>query len=76
VSEATAAALAAASATSICPQCGAGFRCGVEAGDGECWCMAMPPLLSVPAKFDVATGAAASCLCPDCLKRRLAAAAG
>lgn len=59
----------AGAATGSCAQCGAPFRCGMEAGDAECWCASLP-LLPVPA---AATGdsAAASCLCPACLQARL-----
>jgi hypothetical protein len=61
-----------ATATGACAQCGAPFRCGMEAGDAECWCASLPPLLSLPAVPDPA--AAANCLCPACLKARLALA--
>lgn len=64
------AAPAAAAPTNVCPQCGAQFRCGMEGGDDECWCSALPPLLPVPATSDPGL-AAASCLCPACLKARL-----
>jgi len=55
---------------SVCPQCGTGFRCGMEGGDVDCWCAALPPLLPVPAKpgFGAALPA---CLCPECLSARL-----
>jgi hypothetical protein len=44
----------------------------MEGGDQECWCASLPALLSLPAKS--ASGEpAASCLCPNCLKERLAA---
>lgn len=54
---------------SICPQCGAAFVCGLAAGwqrHGEpyCWCFDLPPALPVTA--------AASCLCPDCLRQAIA----
>ncbi|MDP1610956.1 MAG: cysteine-rich CWC family protein [Sulfuritalea sp.] len=63
------AASATAAPTNVCPQCGAQFRCGMAAGDHECWCARLPPLLPLPALSDPA--APASCLCPDCLKARL-----
>ncbi|MDA8257625.1 MAG: cysteine-rich CWC family protein [Betaproteobacteria bacterium] len=52
--------------TGTCARCGAPFRCGMEAGDAECWCAGMPPLLPVPA-----ASAAVGCLCPACLQARL-----
>lgn len=60
---------ATAAPTSVCPQCGAQFRCGMEGGDEECWCAGLPPLLSLPAPADPA--APATCLCPACLKKKL-----
>jgi hypothetical protein len=60
--------LAAPVANSRCSQCGAGFRCGMEGGDAQYWCAALPPLPQLPApsgEFE------ASCLCPDCLRARL-----
>jgi len=42
----------------------------MEAGDAECWCASLPPLLPVPAAL-TADSAAASCLCPACLQARL-----
>ncbi|MCK9379616.1 MAG: cysteine-rich CWC family protein [Sulfuritalea sp.] len=53
--------------TNVCPQCGAKFRCGMEGGDQECWCAALPPLLPIPATADEGAPAA-SCLCPACLQ--------
>ncbi|MCM2308698.1 MAG: cysteine-rich CWC family protein [Sulfuritalea sp.] len=58
---------ATAAPTSVCAQCGAQFRCGMEAGDAECWCARLPPLLPLPAD----AAAPATCLCPDCLRQRL-----
>ena len=58
--------------TSVCAQCGAEFRCGMEGGDAECWCASLPPLLPVPPAESVI--AAASCLCPACLQARLSLA--
>lgn len=60
----------ASTATGNCAQCGAPFRCGMEAGDAECWCASLPPLLPVPAAA-TADSAAAGCLCPACLQARL-----
>ncbi|MDP2821878.1 MAG: cysteine-rich CWC family protein [Sulfuritalea sp.] len=68
---------ATAAPTSVCPQCGAQFRCGMEAGDQECWCASLPPLLPLlplPAQSDPGSPAA-SCLCPACLKERMSTAA-
>ena len=64
--------MSAPAAANLCPQCGAQFRCGMESGDAECWCAALPALLPLPAKADPA--APATCLCPACLKGRLAKA--
>ncbi|TRZ92507.1 MAG: hypothetical protein D4R84_12215 [Rhodocyclaceae bacterium] len=61
---------AAAAPANVCPQCGALFRCGMEGGDTECWCAALPALLPVPATSGP-DSPAASCLCPVCLKARL-----
>ncbi|MDZ4255015.1 MAG: cysteine-rich CWC family protein [Sulfuritalea sp.] len=57
--------------TSVCAQCGAQFRCGMEAGDAQCWCASLPPLLPLPAPVEGA--APATCLCPACLRQKLAA---
>ena len=51
--------------TNICPGCGAGFTCGMQVGQPECWCAALPPLLAVPA------AGAGSCYCPACLARMI-----
>ena len=51
--------------TNICPACGAGFTCGMQAGQPECWCAAFPPLLAVP------SAGAGSCYCPACLARMI-----
>ena len=58
-------------ANSRCAQCGAGFRCGMEGGDTECWCASLPPLTSLPVVPD-AGSAATGCLCPACLQAMLA----
>jgi len=51
--------------TNICPACGAGFTCGMQAGQPECWCAAFPPLLAVP------SAGAGSCYCPACLAKMI-----
>ena len=51
--------------TNICPACGAGFTCGMQAGQPECWCAAFPPLLAVP------SAGAGSCYCPACLAQMI-----
>lgn len=58
---------------SVCPQCGATFRCGMEAGDAECWCARLPPL-PLPVADPARPAAEASCLCPQCMQRRVEAA--
>ncbi|NJD36314.1 MAG: cysteine-rich CWC family protein [Betaproteobacteria bacterium] len=58
----------------VCPQCGAQFRCGMANGDKECWCASLPALSQIPAKTD-GDLAAATCLCPACLQLWLAAEA-
>ncbi|MCF8200291.1 MAG: cysteine-rich CWC family protein [Sulfuritalea sp.] len=57
--------------TNVCPQCGAQFRCGMEAGDTECWCVKLPAIVPLPAKAETGASGAASCFCPVCLKARL-----
>ena len=54
---------------STCSRCQKVFACGmVDGSDGPCWCTALPPL---PAgALDDADDAL--CLCPDCLKARIA----
>jgi hypothetical protein len=51
-----------------CAACGATFTCG--AGTGDCWCARLPRVMTVPD-----ASAAATCLCPGCLNRRIEAAA-
>jgi hypothetical protein len=34
--------------TSVCPGCGAGLRCGMVAGDAQCWCVQLPNIMPVP----------------------------
>lgn len=60
-------------AGNVCPQCGASFRCGMEAGDAECWCARLPAL-PLPEPAPGAEAGAASCLCPDCMQQRVQAA--
>jgi hypothetical protein len=57
---------------STCSRCQKTFECGmVEATSEPCWCTALPPL---PADaLDDADDTV--CLCPDCLKARIAALA-
>jgi hypothetical protein len=43
-----------------CPQCGAEFVCGKEAGLDRCWCGDLPRVMPV---VDDGSG----CLCRDCL---------
>jgi hypothetical protein len=51
-------------ASSVCSGCGAAFRCGMTAGDAQCWCYSLPHIVPLP----TANAAAASCLCPACLQ--------
>lgn len=53
-------------AESRCVACGKSFRCGAAAGDGRCWCEALPRVL----KPDPAVS---GCYCPLCLRERLSA---
>ncbi|MEO7400297.1 MAG: cysteine-rich CWC family protein [Polaromonas sp.] len=58
--------------TSVCPRCGAGLRCGMVAGDAECWCVRFPHVMPVPNARPVLAlpdNPAASCFCPACLKQ-------
>jgi hypothetical protein len=43
-----------------CARCGAVFRCGMIAGDRQCWCTAYPHVMPVPRDESV-------CYCPRCL---------
>jgi hypothetical protein len=55
--------------TSVCPRCGAGLRCGMVAGDAECWCVQLPHVMPVPSeRIPSPEGSALSCFCPACLK--------
>jgi len=49
-----------------CDACGAAFGCGSGGKDGGCWCNDLPNVLPP-------TPGVADCLCPDCLRARLAA---
>lgn len=58
--------------TSVCPRCGAGLRCGMVAGDAECWCVQLPQVMPLPPALPeqaLPDGGAASCFCPACLKQ-------
>lgn len=55
--------------TSVCPRCGVDLRCGMVAGDAECWCVQLPHVMPVPAARDALLPATASCYCPACLKQ-------
>ncbi len=58
--------------TSVCPRCGAGLRCGMVAGDAECWCVQLPHVMPVPSASSVPAlpdDNAAACFCSDCLKQ-------
>jgi hypothetical protein len=55
--------------TSVCPRCGAGLRCGMVAGDAECWCVKLPHVMPVPSeRIPSPEDSAPSCFCPACLK--------
>ncbi|UUZ72750.1 cysteine-rich CWC family protein [Polaromonas sp. P1(28)-8] len=63
------------SPTSVCPRCGAGFRCGMVAGDAQCWCVKLPHVMPVPTstppqsrEASTDSASAASCYCPACLQ--------
>ena len=47
----------------VCAQCGAGFVCGIAAGDARCWCFELPAVM--PVRADTA------CLCPVCLLKAI-----
>ncbi|MES2509701.1 MAG: cysteine-rich CWC family protein [Pseudomonadota bacterium] len=55
--------------TSRCPSCGTGLRCGMVAGDSQCWCFALPHVIPVPSDNKQDLAASAGCLCPACLQR-------
>jgi hypothetical protein len=55
--------------TSVCPRCGAGLRCGMVAGDAECWCVQLPHVMPVPSERTPSPESSApSCFCLACLK--------
>jgi hypothetical protein len=62
-------------ASSVCPGCGTAFRCGMAAGDAECWCVKLPHVMPVPAANATPSrdAAPASCYCPVCLQQKLIA---
>ncbi|HET9735387.1 MAG TPA: cysteine-rich CWC family protein [Burkholderiales bacterium] len=47
-----------------CARCSAEFRCGMQAGERECWCASLPPLAPLPGR---------ECLCRKCLELELRA---
>jgi hypothetical protein len=51
-----------------CARCGTAFECGLA---GECWCAAEPHKLPL-----TDAGASEDCLCPACLRKAAARAAG
>ncbi|MFZ0845218.1 MAG: cysteine-rich CWC family protein [Pseudolabrys sp.] len=53
-----------------CARCGAAFECGLA---GDCWCAAEPSRLPMS---NASTAAQEDCLCPACLRREAAGAAG
>ena len=58
--------------TSVCPRCGAGLRCGMVAGDAECWCVKLPHTVPVPPALPdpaLPNDGPAACFCPACLKQ-------
>jgi hypothetical protein len=61
-----------AAANSRCAKCGAEFRCGMEAGDQQCWCASLPSFMPLPAASEPGS-TEAGCYCPTCLKEMLRA---
>lgn len=55
-----------AAAGNRCPRCGTAFACGSGGTGGGCWCADLPQVL--PVDDDT------RCLCPSCLRERLAEA--
>ena len=51
--------------TKCCPECGAEFQCLAHCAAKTCWCAALP-------RLPMPTDAAADCLCPQCLRARVA----
>jgi uncharacterized protein (DUF983 family) len=52
----------------VCPRCGDTFSCGVANGENDCWCFALPNVISLEGD---GAGTARSCLCPACLSREV-----
>ena len=50
--------------TARCALCAAEMTCTPE---GQCWCMALPPVMALPA------GENAGCFCPECLRNIMTA---
>lgn len=50
---------------SVCEQCGRDFHCGMN-DELDCWCATGFPLV-------LSGEPGQSCLCPDCLRRKVAA---
>ncbi|MEQ2005969.1 MAG: cysteine-rich CWC family protein, partial [Limisphaerales bacterium] len=48
-----------------CPECGAAFECLAHCAANTCWCMELP-------RLPMPTDASADCLCPACLRARIA----
>ncbi len=61
---------------SVCSRCGSQFGCAMADGlDAPCWCTALPPVVPVPRGEAGEIDASASCWCPDCLRKHIAASA-
>jgi len=48
-----------------CPACGVSFPCTPQ---GNCWCMALPPLQNADMSQE-----SEGCFCPECLKEKIKA---
>ncbi len=48
----------------VCSNCGRSFNCGNTEPDNTCWCQNLSNIVPVPANGD--------CLCPNCLKTKIA----
>lgn len=66
---------------SRCPECGSAFNCCMELPAGRaggpdsstaCWCFSMPRLPIPPDAAELASGRL-SCLCQNCLGKKIAA---
>jgi hypothetical protein len=68
-------AAAPAAVNSRCAKCGAEFRCGMEAGDPECWCASLPPLMPLPLPLP-SDPDVVGCFCAACLKSALGSSTG